>query len=776
MIDINCLDDALVICTTAFKNHLLKKASENGIFLNSKFMSLEEFMKNYFFDYDFKALKYLVDNHQMKIDVAKTYLKNLHFVEEKDYNNEKLDQLVNYRKELSDNNLLIENPHFSKYIQNWDKIIVLGYGKLDKFYQNVFDRIKAEIIEFDFIDKDFNYLEFDTMEKEVQYLYNSISKLLENNVDINDIYVMNADSSYESYFNRYNDYFHFKIEEKNESSFASLTIVKQFIAVLKKKEREALEEFLTENSASKHINRIISIINKYVQTEDYIDLIIDELKKTKIKSETYTNIVRRVNLFEPFEDRSHVFLVGFNDSCPALSVDTDYITDDIKYLVGLSDAEEKNRIKKENLLNYLSNINNLYLSFCKNSLRESFNQSSILDKMTINNKLNNFDSYLYSDKLNKYRFAQKLDQFSKYHLKDKNLEKLYATYGKNNYREYDHSYKKIEKQLDDSLNLSYSQINNYYLCPFKYFVERKLKINDQTSQFYIQLGNIFHDVLKEVFEKNIDDMTMINEVIDKKIKEVISKQQYNESEKYFTRSLKQELLKDIEIIRQQHGHIGFKNYEYEIKKEVQIDEKINFNGVIDKLIHQKIDDDRFIAVVDYKTGSEVFREDFVEDGLSLQLPSYLYLASKIFDKENKKYAGFYIQHLINTDYKYEKNKNIRQKKFDSMKLKGKSNGDEGFYILESFDQSFRDSELIDIIISNEDKIRYKKGIDNKGVEELIELTEEKIVEAGNLILNREFPITPYEYSESCKYCTYSDICYRVNSDFKKIKEMENDDE
>ena len=171
-------------------------------------------------------------------------------------------------------------------------------------------------------------------------------------------------------------------------------------------------------------------------------MIIDELKKTKIKSETYTNIVRRVNLFEPFEDRSHVFLVGFNDSCPALSVDTDYITDDIKYLVGLSDAEEKNRIKKENLLNYLSNINNLYLSFCKNSLRESFNQSSILDKMTINNKLNNFDSYLYSDKLNKYRFAQKLDQFSKYHLKDKNLEKLYATYGKNNYREYDHSYKK----------------------------------------------------------------------------------------------------------------------------------------------------------------------------------------------------------------------------------------------------------------------------------------------------------------------------------------------
>ena len=54
------------------------------------------------------------------------------------------------------------------------------------------------------------------MEEEVQHLYNSISQLLENSVDINNIYVMNADSSYESYFNRYNNYFHFKIEEKKK--------------------------------------------------------------------------------------------------------------------------------------------------------------------------------------------------------------------------------------------------------------------------------------------------------------------------------------------------------------------------------------------------------------------------------------------------------------------------------------------------------------------------------------------------------------------------------
>ncbi len=776
MIDISNLNGSLVVCPAAFKNYILKKASENNKLLKSKFMSMEEFMKNYFFDYDFKAVKYLVDKYEMKIDVAKTYLNNLRFIKEKKYDNEKLDKLVGYKKELTANNLLIENPYFFSYLKKWDRIVVLGYGKIDSFYKDIFDSINGEIVPFDLNDKKFNYFEFETMEEEVQYLYSSISQLLEKNVDINNIYVMNADSSYESYFNRYNDYFHFRIEEQNESSFSSLTIVKDFIKILEEDDREKLEEFLNENKNSKHLNKIVSIINKYVRIEEYRDLIIDELNNTKIKNDSYTDIVKRVDLFEPFEDKDYVFLVGFNDNCPALSVDTDYITDDIKGLVGLSKTEEKNNLKKENLLHYLSKINNLYLSYCENSLMDNFNKSVILDKMTINDEENNSASFLYSDKLNRYRFSKKLDHFSKYHIKDKNLEKLYATYDENNYCKYDHSYKQIEKQLDTSINLSYSQLNNYYRCPFKYFIEKKLKINDETTQFYLQLGNIFHDVLKRVFEDSIDDDLVISKIIDEKVNEVTADQNYTESEKYFTESLKQELIKDIELIKCQHAQIGFDTFEYETKKEIKITDKISFNGVIDKLIHQKIADERLIAVVDYKTGSEVYKEDQVVDGLSLQLPSYLYLASKIFEEEDKKYAGFYIQHLINTDNKYETNKDIEVKKFNSIKLKGKSNGDENFYILENFDQDYMDSGLINIRISKEGKILHNGGIDNKGIENLIKLTEDKIKEAGNNILDRKFPIVPYEYSESCKYCTYSDICYRKSSDFKKIKEMEDDDE
>lgn len=776
MINIEYLDDALVICPTAFKNHILKKVSKKGAFLNNKFMSLEEFLKDYFFDYDFKAVKYFVDKYKMKIDVAKTYLNNLYFIEDKNYDNEKLDPLVNYKKELTEKGLLIENPLFADYLKKWKKILVVGYGRLDKFYRDIFAKLKAEIFEFNYVEKEFEYHSFDTMEKEVHYLYDRIYQLLDNKVDINNIYVMNAGSCYESYFNRYNEYFHFKIEEKNENSFSSLTIVKDFIKILKEKDQSAINDFIARNSNSKHIGTIVSIINKYVQIEEYSDLIIDELNNTKVKNESYTNIVRKVNLLEPFEEDDHVFLVGFNDSCPALSVDTDYITDDIKNLVGLSNTEEKNVIKKENVLNYLSNINNLYLSYCENSLMDNFKPSVLMEKIKLKENNDKAAGFNYSDKLNRYSFSKKLDQFSKYNFKDENLERLYSTYKENNYRKYEHSYKQINRQIDEALNLSYSQVDNYFRCPFKYFIERKLKINDETSQFHMQLGNVFHEVLKEVFENDINDEKKINDLIDSTIEEVISKQQYTESEKFFTRSLKQELLKDIEIIRKQHQKIGFDNYEYEKEVKVQMTENVEFKGIIDKLIHQKIDEERLIVVVDYKTGAEEFKEDKVEAGLSLQLPSYLYLASQIFKDEDKKYAGFYIQHLINTDTKYDGKKTVEEKKIDSMKLDGKSNGDDNLKNIQAFDSDCQNSEFIKALKTKDNKISGKRGMSNVQIENLINLTESKIREAATSILQREFSISPYDYDEACKYCTYSDICYKKNSDYKKVEKKEDDDE
>ena len=59
MIDISCLEQSLVICPVTFKKSILKKVAESNKLLNCKFMFLEGFMKNYFFDYNIEVIKYL---------------------------------------------------------------------------------------------------------------------------------------------------------------------------------------------------------------------------------------------------------------------------------------------------------------------------------------------------------------------------------------------------------------------------------------------------------------------------------------------------------------------------------------------------------------------------------------------------------------------------------------------------------------------------------------------------------------------------------------------
>ena len=54
-------------------------------------MTKEEYKKNYHFDYDDRALYYLMKNYKINLDVAKVYMKNIYAIEEtKNYINSKL--------------------------------------------------------------------------------------------------------------------------------------------------------------------------------------------------------------------------------------------------------------------------------------------------------------------------------------------------------------------------------------------------------------------------------------------------------------------------------------------------------------------------------------------------------------------------------------------------------------------------------------------------------------------------------------------------------------
>ena len=168
-----------------------------------------------------------------------------------------------------------------------------------------------------------------------------------------------------------------------------------------------------------------------------------------------------------------------------------------------------------------------------------------------------------------------------------------------------------------------------------------------------------------------------------------------------------------------------------------------------------------VSIVDYKTGNIDLNIKNLTFGLSMQLPIYLYLVSnsKLFN--NIKFAGFYLQHILNNQAKKGK-KSETEQLYDNLKLMGYTtiNLDR----LATFDATYEKSEMISgvKINKNGDVPKNGKFLSDDEMNSIIKLTEVKIQEATEEILKGNFAINPKILdgkNVSCNLCPFSDICY-----------------
>lgn len=764
-------DNTLIICPNAYKRQILLELNKTKKILDISFMSFEEYKKNYFFDVDISGILYLVNNHKLSVRNAKEIIANLIYVsEDKTYNNEKLDLLVKYKKELIDNNLLIYNKLFPLYLNN-KNILVCGYGTLDSFDASIIKGRSVTFINDDLIDKEYYIHEFSSMEKEIAWLYESIFDLLKKGVDINKIFILNASKDYKTYFERYNTYFDFKIET-SEKFVLGTNLANEFIAKLANSDKQDIYNYLSKynNPLS---SKLIDLLNKYAAYElkDVKDLIIDDLKNLKIK-DNYTNIVKCIHDDSLINDDEYVFLVGFNDTYPNVKKDIEYITDNMKPLLKLPLIEEENKLIKDNTIKYLSNINNLTLSYCKSSPFDVYNKQTLFDNAEY---INDEESYNYSNSLNELKYAYLLDDLSKYNYVHPDLDKLYSTYD-SKYNMFDNKYQSFNPSLD-KVTLSYSTMDDYYKCAFMYYLKSILGINEFKGTYYTNAGSICHDVLKDYisnsdfdFEKSWD---LSKQKQEEKIKEELFK---DEKEKFFENKIKDELKKDLEIISIQNNASSLNKTGCEQKYEVSLNDKLSFKGFIDKVMYKQDDENNYVAVVDYKTGDSASIDlKLMPYGLSLQLPSYLYLLSNDKTLKNPKFIGFYLQHLINTKLTYDKDKNNDEIKKETMCLNGYTSSDlNRADLLDKNISLLGKSETINGYKLKKDGTldSRSKALSDEQFDSLISIVEEKVKLAGKNILEGNFKINPKVIdgkNVSCQYCKLKDICFKRFKDYEYIK-------
>ena len=182
----------IIVCPNDEKIKILENLNKNSELYNVKFMSKEEFIKNYFFDYTVDTIYYLMDKYKFNLDVCKVYLKNMLVIDvSKEYESIKLNFLKDLKKELISKNLLKVNLFFREYIKN-KNIEVRNYFDLDKYEEEALN-YKVEI-PTSTINAD--VYECSGIEDEVNFVALKIIELLNNGIDINKISLANVSSDY----------------------------------------------------------------------------------------------------------------------------------------------------------------------------------------------------------------------------------------------------------------------------------------------------------------------------------------------------------------------------------------------------------------------------------------------------------------------------------------------------------------------------------------------------------------------------------------------------
>ena len=763
-------DDLLIITNESYKEEILLNLKS---MYRLKFMSMKEFIRNLTFSYDERSIYYLMKRYNLNYDVAKMYLENIY--RETDIKEEKVEKLKQIRQELDDSNLLIYNKYFKDYLKTVD-IIVYNYdvNNYEKSKIQEIEKItKVTYLNDSSIKKEQVVYEFSNIEEEIVYVATQIRKLMEKNVPLSSIKIVNIDDTYINPLKRIFDFFNINIDLNDEYIYSNV-LVNKFLIQLKETKDISMALKALENNLEIY-EKVLNICNKYAFVNDVDEYVItcieEELKTTRLKN--LQENIKLVNLDNYFSNNDYVFLMNFNQkSIPKIYKDEDYLSDQIKEQLGIDTSVLLNKLESQKIMNQIARINNIIITYKLKTPNENCYKSKLLENKKFKiEKINNNDKYNYSSIYNKLELAKETDKFIKYNQKSETLDLLSHITSNPEYQTYNNKYNGINKEdlldyLDNKLLLSYSSIDNYYRCAFRYYVENILKLSKYEETFSMYIGNLFHYILSIAFNENFD--------FEKEFKNYINNRVFDVKEEFFIEKLKKELLFVIDTIKKQNQISHFEKELHEekiyINKEGNV--KITFMGIIDKLKYKEIDGTNYVAIIDYKTGNPKTNLTNTIYGIEMQLPIYLYLAKNNKKIKNAKVMGLYLQKIINKKITKDPNKDYKEMLENNLKLEGYSLNQEN--ILEEFDITYKDSNMIKSLkTSPKGFYSYSKILNEKELDLLEQIVSKKIEEAEKNILSGNFNINPKRIGDNlkgCEYCKYRELCYLKEEDIVNLKE------
>ncbi len=768
-------NNQIIIVPREMRKKVLKEISRSNTCYSYKLLSIEEFRKQFLFDYDEDALAYLMDTYHLKLDISKMYLNKMYDIEELEYQEERLKMLASLKKDLEKKNLLKKDPLFLSYLKR-QNVLVYGFDILCKKDQKLLEKVKefttCEIVWLDDpVPKEIPYFKADTIEEEVEAVLLEIIKQNHQGTSFDKMYLVGVTEEYRTVLKRLFSFYHVPLSLESKTSILGLEGIKRFL--IKVKSGLSIDEaYREELSESKVTPQVLPVLNrlhlKPYKPEILYEILVDSLKKIMINEKKVHPSITEKSLFSSFDEEDYVFVLGMNQNIiPKLYKDEDYLNDNCAKELGIDTTKDKNKQERETTKRTLLRIPNVFLFSKEKSSFEEYYPSSLLKELPLSIKEIK-EELTYSNQYNKIKLTKKLDHLLKYGTKEENVDILLTHYHDIPYLSYHNEFSGININKENKpLNLSYSKMDTYYHCAFAYYLKYIMKVDRYEESFPQFIGNLYHKLLSLCMKKSFD--------FDKEWQDFLKTRDLSKKEHILLANLKEDLQFVVQTVKKQYELSNFRKVLCEQNFTIDLQEEgVHFTGIVDKILYQEEQDQTNLAIVDYKTGTITSDFTYVSHGLGLQLPVYLYLIKKSNQFHNPFIAGLYFQRILHPKLSYDPKKEYREERENRLKLMGYSTSNER--ILEQFDVTYQNSEVIKSMrLSKNGFYRYAKLLKEDQVETLAEVVEEKIKEAAASIKQGNFPINPKQIGKDnigCKNCHYQDICYRKPKDIVYMEPKE----
>lgn len=337
-----------------------------------------------------------------------------------------------------------------------------------------------------------------------------------------------------------------------------------------------------------------------------------------------------------------------------------------------------------------------------------------------------------------------------------------------------------EKMLD----LSASKIENYYTCPFKFFMTYGIKISKirkATELDALFKGSVLHFVLQNILDESVFGKEKLLLSDEKTLKKIISNylskylQNYKLDMSIFTETYRWQyeylmttiLLASLRL-KKQLGECEFEPLfeEFDLTDKGSAgsfilkknsDEAIRISGFVDRVdISNKSENKerRRFKIIDYKMGGKSFDIENVKDGLNMQMLIYMIALNE--KAEDGKISELFEAMPYGIEYF-----SVKSKKMPDI---------------------LRDEDIFDEKYFSKIKLKdisEEFNVDDKSFAEIKESVISKIWKMYEELLNGKVSAnfartenSQSAYKDTCKYCDFKSICgVADNSEFaRKISE------